>query len=135
MQIIGDGNDRLIKETRAKISNYNLDDKLILLGKRDNPYPYMKASNLYVCTSFSEAYPCVINEAKALGLPVVSNDFPSSREVLNDEFGVITSYEKLPEAICDMIKDKDGCYSCLGKCQWHANNLHIMEMIDSVILS
>lgn len=101
--VIGDGNNKLMNETRVKIHDYRIEDKLILLGSRDNPYPYMKASDLYVCTSYSEAYPCVINEAKVLGTLVVSSDFPSVHEILDERTGIISSFNDIPRVLFRLL--------------------------------
>ena len=105
--IIGDGSEKLKNETLSKIAKYGIEEYVVLLGARENPYPYMKASNLYVCTSYSEAYPCVLNEAKVLGLPVVTNNFPSSKEIIDEKSGVIVEFDDIPLAIANIIKKGD----------------------------
>ena len=47
--IVGDGPERLVIEEMIK--KYNLDNDVILLGNKSNPYPYIKNCNLYVQTS------------------------------------------------------------------------------------
>ena len=44
----------------------------------------MAKADLYVSTSLSESFPLVINEAKALGIPIVSNNFGSAAESIED---------------------------------------------------
>lgn len=39
---------------------------VIILGKKDNPYPYIKISNIMDCTSETYKYSTVINESIAL---------------------------------------------------------------------
>ena len=77
---------------------------MILLGEKKNVYPYVSSANLYVCTSQSESSPLAVNEAKALGIPVVCNTFPSVRESLVDgEDGRIVSIDDMPEVIADIM--------------------------------
>ena len=75
--IIGDGD----KEEKDRIENeikvFKLEEIVVLMGAKSNPYPYMAKADLYVCTSESESFPLVVNEAKALRVPIISNDFPS----------------------------------------------------------
>lgn len=70
---------RLISE----IKRFGLEEKIILLGGKNNPYPYIKQAALLVNTSRSEACPYVINEAKILGTPVICTDFGSAHEFIN----------------------------------------------------
>ena len=78
--IIGGGNDEVAKQIEREIERYNVSDCVKLLGMKMNPYVYMAKADLYVCASWSESYPMVVNEAKALGVPVVCNTFPSAKE-------------------------------------------------------
>ena len=86
------------------IREEHVEDEVILLGEKKNVYPYVRRANLYVCTSESESFPLAVNEAKALGIPVVSNTFPSVRESLVDgEDGRIVSIDDMPEVIADIM--------------------------------
>ena len=133
--IIGDGPEQLISSIESDINKLSLKDKVFLLGAKDNPYPYMKASDLYVCTSYSESFSYVIREAKVLGVPVVSNQFPSAIEALNDEDGVIVDIERFPQTIVDMIQDKEGCYRRINKKHYETNNIYIAKEVNNLFLA
>ena len=76
------------------------------LGNKSNPYPYFRESDLLVCMSSSEACPMIFNEAKVIGLPIVTTDFPSSFEFITSSFdGLIIDFENLSQAIIRFIKD------------------------------
>lgn len=106
--VIGYGPDeeiliRLIKEN-------NLEDKFILLGKKTNPYPYMKACDLYVQPSRYEGKAVTVTEAKILGNPIVITDYPTSKSQINDGVdGYITelSVEGIAYGIEKLYKDKE----------------------------
>jgi glycosyltransferase involved in cell wall biosynthesis len=104
--IIGDGNQ---KETiLSMVDKFKVSDTVFLLGEKDNPYPYIKRSDLLVCTSLSEACPHVINEAKILHVPVVTTDFGSASEFIEHGVnGIITGKDNLKTAIREMIGDKE----------------------------
>ena len=88
--------DLLLKE---RILKYGVDDVVLWLGNKPNPYSYMAASNLYVCLSSSEACPMVFIEAKILGLPIVTTDFGSAYEFIHDGEGYIFNIKDLPHEI------------------------------------
>ena len=91
-----------------RIDENALRDKVICLGNRVNPYPYFKHSSLLVSTSYSEACPMIFHEAKALGLPMVSANFGSSYEFIdNGVTGVIVPLEDIADAIASLIVDKE----------------------------
>ena len=79
--VIGDG--PLKNELVKKINEYKVNDSFILLGKKENPYPYIKKGNYFMLTSFYEGYPMVLLEAKALNKPIMITD-SAARETLLD---------------------------------------------------
>ena len=70
-----------------ELSKYILENKLtndvVLLGFKDNPYKYVKTSDLFVCSSISEGFSLVIGESMAVGIPVISVDCPGPNEILD----------------------------------------------------
>jgi len=107
--IIGGGNDfKEISLLEKNILNNNVEDAVCYLGEKENPFPYMKKSSLLVSTSISEAAPMVINEAKILGIPIVSTDFGSAKEYITDGFdGYITQFERIDEIIEILITNEN----------------------------
>jgi glycosyltransferase involved in cell wall biosynthesis len=79
--ILGEGEERSLLESLAK--DLNLGDDLSMPGFVDNPYPFIKNSNILVSSSAWEGLPTVLIEALALGTPVVATDCPGgSSEIL-----------------------------------------------------
>lgn len=104
--IIGDGAIDVKNQIQQEINHYKVSNYICCLGMKTNPYPYMAKSNLYVCTSLSESYPMVVNEAKTLKVPVLCNTFPSAIEsVQNGIDGYILDIEKMPPVIANMIEN------------------------------
>ena len=100
------------QEIIRKTIEFSLHGELILLGAKDNPYPYIKQANLLVCTSRTESWSYVINEAKVLQTPVVTIRCGSSEEVVeHGETGYITTEQDLPALLVDLILDKDQIYT------------------------
>lgn len=102
--IIGNGSDKEI--ISHSIHKNGVEDSVVLLGNRNNPYPYISKADLLVCTSYSEACPNVINEAKILGTPVVSTDFGSSYEFIDNGInGIITPIDSIALEIVKLMTD------------------------------
>lgn len=78
------GFDSYVENIKKDIVRLGVTDCVVLLGEKSNVYPYMAKADLYVSTSFSEAFSLVINEAKALGIPVISNNFGCAAESIED---------------------------------------------------
>lgn len=69
---------------RQKIAEADMRDHVIILGKKDNPYPYMLACSLYVQPSRYEGKAVTVREAQMLGKPVVITDYATSGSQLED---------------------------------------------------
>ena len=106
--IIGFGGDEaLIKQ---KIKEFDMEQHVIILGKKENPYPYIKACDIYVQPSRYEGKAVAVREAQILNKPVVITNFPTSKSQLTDGIdGVIVPMdnEGCAEGICNLIKDKE----------------------------
>lgn len=108
--IIAAGNECNDEISKAIIDN-GMEHHVKMLGEKDNPYPCIKQSDLLISTSYSEAYPTVINEAQTLGVPVIANNYPSAKEIVSEGCGFVCPLENMPSLICKLVKDEDGIYS------------------------
>lgn len=111
--IVGEGADR--KRIEEEVRKHDVGDCVVLLGAKDNPYPFLREADLYVCTSESESFSYTIAEAKILHTPVLSNNFPVAYEVLDDSTGWVMPNDEMPGMIARLIRDEDGCYSRVKK--------------------
>lgn len=105
---IGDGDKR--EDMENLISKFKLQNEVILLGRKDNPYPYMKKCTLYVQPSRNEGYPVVIVEARALKCVIVASDIPSIREQIIDGVnGYLVQLDEKAFAnkIEELLRDKE----------------------------
>ena len=80
--LIGYGGDEAL--IRQRISEAGMEKHVIILGKKDNPYPYMQACDVYVQPSRYEGCPVTIQEAQALGKPVIATAFPTVKSAIQD---------------------------------------------------
>ena len=85
--VIGDGEEwtnltRLAKELSVESS-------FIFLGKKENPYPYIKQANYFVLLSNFEGYGMVLEEAKILNKPILVTDTAAKEAVINYDKKII----------------------------------------------
>lgn len=59
-------------------------ERVCFHGEQANPYRYMTHADLLLMSSFHEAAPMVIDEARCLNLPVLTVKTTSSREMVLD---------------------------------------------------
>lgn len=112
--IIGYGEEALI---RQKIHEAGMEEYVILLGKRTNPYPYMKACDVYAQPSRYEGKSVTVREAQMLCKPVVITNYATAKSQIRDGVdGVIVS------------KDNEGCAS--GIADFIRNNQLQNEIIN-----
>ncbi len=98
---IGEGSER--NKLEELIHRYELEGYFFLLGKRINPYPYMKHCDIYVQTSVKEGFGLTVSEAKILKKPIVCTDFPTAKEIINNQVdGLIVKHDV--RSIFDGIK-------------------------------
>ncbi len=106
LYIVGDGEER--EKLERVIIDLNMNSNITLLGKSDNPYKYMKCADLYVCSSLSEGYPLVVQEALSLELPVLSTNCLGKEDLFhNEDFGLIVnnSVEGITNGLVKIIND------------------------------
>ena len=106
--IIGEGNERAYLEKLIKENS--LENKFILLGFRDNPYPYIKMCDIYVQTSHFEGLGRTLIEASILNKPIVTTNFPTAYSILEqDKTGIITvmNSKSIADGIKKIITDLD----------------------------
>jgi len=100
--IIGFGGDEPL--IRQKIADAGMNDHVILLGKKENPYSYIKACDIYVQPSRYEGKSVTVREAQVLCKPVIVTDYPTAKSQIKDGIdGVIVPM------------DNEGCAQGIAK--------------------
>lgn len=85
LDIVGEGVEE--KLYRELIKKYNLENKVTIHPFTNNIQAYYSKAQVYVLSSRWEGFGLVLVEAMAHGLPVVSSDLPTSKEIMGD-FGL-----------------------------------------------
>lgn len=99
------GQEQLIKE---KITEAGLDDDIILLGKKSNPYSYIKSCDIYIQPSRYEGKSVTVREAQILCKPVIITNYTTAKSQINDKIdGVIVPIDNdgCAHGIVDFIKN------------------------------
>ena len=103
---VGDGPER--GKLEQSIASYGLQDRIVMSGMQENPYPYIKNCDIYVQPSYDEAQGLSIIEAQVLCRPVVSTNTAGGKSLIKDgENGVLTSIDasSLVEGIEKLAND------------------------------
>jgi len=80
--LIGYGEEE--KNLRLLIKKNGLEKKFIILGFKENPYPYIKAADIFVHIPRIEGFGLVVTEAKILQRPILVSNFPAAYEQIQD---------------------------------------------------
>ena len=100
--LIGEGPSE--EEVKEKIKQYGVSDNVVLCGRKDNPYPYIKNCDIYVQTSKTEGWGLTVSEAKILKKPIVTTDAGvMSEQIETGVNGIITENDSAEE-ICNEIE-------------------------------
>ena len=105
--LIGFGGDEVL--IRQRIAEAGAEDYVIILGKKENPYPYIKACDIYIQPSRYEGKSVAVREAQILGKPVIITNYATAASQLKDGVdGVIVPMDiyACADGIIKVIKDK-----------------------------
>ena len=94
---------------RKKIAETGTEKIVILLGKKENPYPYIKACDIYCQPSRYEGKSVTVREAQMLCKPVVVTNYLTASSQINDGVDgciVPMDNEGCAKGLYDFIQDK-----------------------------
>lgn len=131
--IIGYGGDEAL--LRQRIAESKMEKHVIILGKKDNPYPFLQACDVYVQPSRYEGCPVTIQEAQALGKPVIATAFPTVKSAILDGVnGVIVPLdnEDCAQGIVQFIQS-DGLSSSQNSSRLDIKNKTALECFNSLL--
>lgn len=100
--IIGDGSSR--EEVEKSAAELGVGDAVTLLGTKTNPYPYMKACDVYVQPSYEEGYSTTVCEAGTLGCAIVGTTTSGGiREQVEDGVSALLA-KPTPASLADTVE-------------------------------
>ncbi len=89
-RIIFVGNGKDTNKYKKLIKNYNLQNYIIFVGEKENPYPYYKIANCVIISSDYEGYPVVFLESYVLNRPIITTNVSDYEEIENKK-GIVTN--------------------------------------------
>lgn len=95
---------------KMQVHSLGLQNNIIFKGFVDNPYPYIRAADVFIMTSDFEGYPTVICESLVLGKVIITTEVAGAKELLGDsEYGIISDFsiENLAGHVIEVYKNKD----------------------------
>lgn len=88
--IIGENLDS--QEMIAELSKRDLIDTITLMGRIDNPYPYILQCKWSLCVSERESFSLSLLESMALRTPVITTDCGGPRDIVdNGKYGLLVA--------------------------------------------
>ena len=81
-----------------------VEQRVVFLGTTPNPYPYIKAVDLFIHTSLFEGKSIALDEAKLLCKPIVVTNFSTVHDQFEDHVNA-TIVEMTPESIANGIEE------------------------------
>lgn len=106
--LIGFGGDESL--IRQKIAEEQMEDFVIILGKKENPYPYIKACDIYLQPSRYEGKSVAVREAQILNKSVIITNYATAQGQLKNGYdGVIVpmDIQGSADGIISVIQDKE----------------------------
>ena len=108
--VLGEG--ELRESLQQQIKDAGVEQEFILLGVKENPFPYYKNCNLYVHATGFEGKSIAIQEAQTFGKPILATDCSGNREqIVHDVDGRMCPLDPkcVSEEIFWMIAHPEKC--------------------------
>lgn len=135
--IVGDG--PAMQEVKDTVSELHMEENIIFVGMKSNPYPYIRQADLYVQPSRFEGYPMTVLEALVLGQPVVSTDNKGAKEILEDGVtGVLcpVDVDKIADSVEMLYKHTQQFITLIkgvDELDFHNQNKQSILMLEQVL--
>ncbi len=100
---VGDGEN--FDEMRSLADRKGLNEFMVFLGYRNNPYGYIRYADLFILQSYYEGCPVTVDESLVLGTPVLVSDYKSAREQVDPRYGIVVDNdeEKIYSALNNIL--------------------------------
>ncbi len=128
--LIGDGEDHL--EYQRLVTEYKLDEVVYLIGKKVNPYPYLKMADCFVFSSLYEGYGIVLDEARILNKPIITTDVADAKAIVGEGYGILCTNDD--DGVYDGMKEYlDKEFTFKKKFNYQKFNNVITNKLDEIV--
>ena len=119
--IIGYGNEGYKQQLVDAITEEGMKERVILLGKQSNPYPFIRTCDVYVQPSRYEGKSITVREAQILCKPVIVTAYPTASSQVNGKDGVIVPLEReaCAEKMIEVLNDEKLLHALVEYLQSH----------------
>lgn len=119
------------------IKKHQMEDVVMMLGAKANPYKYLANSDIMVSLSSSETFNYTLTEAKILGIPIVTTNYACAYESLDDKLqGRIVSIEKIADTIYELMSNQSEYLYMKNQLKKYTySNSELLNKIKSEILN
>lgn len=137
--ILGDGME--FENLQKLIVDYKLENWITMLGRVDNPFPYMKSADWFLCPSSRESFALTLIESITLGTPVVTTKCGGPEDVVGQgKYGILTEnstdgvYSGMKKVLDDpsllpyFLSKKEECLSRFNYKEWLAEVDSILDV-------
>ena len=144
LAIIGGGNKWMKQELEYRVRQYNLQEKISILGYLEEKVAFgiLKSSRVFVFPSYEEGFGIAILEAMACGLPVVAWDLPVYKAIFHG--GMITAPVKntrgFAENVLELLENEQSrknlsleATKISGKYDWNEVAKEELDLIESLV--
>ncbi len=109
LDIYGEGSLR--EELQSQIDSLKLENTVTLCGAKQNVIELISDAQLFVMSSDFEGFPNALLEAVAVGLPVISTNFPTgvAVELISEDNGIVVptdDVQAMTDAVKKLLSDK-----------------------------
>ena len=128
--LVGNGKDHQYYKDLVK--EYDLEDIVILVGNKVNPYPYLRVSDCFVFSSYYEGYGIVLDEARILNKPIITTDVADAKMIVNDGYGILCDNSE-DGIYYGMKKYLDNGFVLKKKFDYIKFNSKITKLLDNIV--
>lgn len=129
MYVIGDGPER--ENLQKQIKDLHIEETFKLMGKRVNPYPYVKRADYFALLSNFEGYPMTLEEAKILKKNIIITNTSSKEAVSGYSNKIIL--ENTEDAIYEGLKQILQKNVVFEENNQEYDNQYLLEKIEKLI--
>ncbi|MBN1868981.1 MAG: glycosyltransferase [Candidatus Omnitrophica bacterium] len=134
LEILGEGPE--LHNLQRLIAQYHLTEKVLFRGFQENPFKFIRNSDVFAMASLFEGLSCVLLEAMAVGVPIIYTDVSGVRDVAEDGKEILIVPPRSPEILAEKIiflsKNPEYCKKLAENAQIKAQNFSVEKSIKKL---